>query len=444
MVGIAKNKQGPLRVALLGASFDTGNLGVSALAESSIKCILHRWPDAQVTLLAGSRQVGEENLQIGNRLLKAKKIPVRFCRNLFLPNHFLVLFIYAMLLKILRGSSFKAFCCRRNSYVSELLRTDIAADITGGDSFSDIYGMHRFVLVTLTKWLVILFDIPLVLLPQTYGPFNRRVSKMGAKYLLKRAAVIYSRDNSSMDYIKNLLGNHTAAEKVRFVPDVAFVLDSCSPTCLDTGIDLNKHNHGTLIVGLNVSGLLYNGGYTRDNMFGLKTDYRRLIYQIIELLLKNENVSVLLVPHVFPPAGYEVESDPDACLEVYRQMVQKYPDGIFLTRGRYSHKEIKYIIGLCDFFIGSRMHACIAAMSQFIPTIGLAYSDKFAGVFGSVGLADYVVDVRNSDEGDLAEKIKTAFEQRGKIHKHLQNIIPQTTEKILNVFNGEWWAEKQC
>ena len=433
-----------MRIALLGASFDTGNLGVSALAESSIKCILHRWPDAEVTLLAGSRQAGEENLQMGNRLLKVKKTLVRFCRNVFLPNHFLVLFIYAILLKILRGSSFKAFCCRRNSYVNELLQTDIAADITGGDSFSDIYGMHRFVLVTLTKWLVILFDIPLVLLPQTYGPFNGRASKMAAKYLLKRAAVIYSRDNSSMDYVKNLLGNHTAAEKVRFVPDVAFVLDSCSPACLDTGIDLNKHNRGSLIAGLNVSGLLYNGGYTRDNMFGLKTDYRRLIYRIIELLLKNENVSVLLVPHVFPPAGYEVESDPDACLEVYRQMIQKYPDRIFLAKGRYNHKEIKHIIGLCDFFIGSRMHACIAAMSQFIPTIGLAYSGKFAGVFESVGLADYVADVRNGDGEDLLEKVGAAFEQRNQIRKHLQDVIPQTTEKILNMFRTEQWAERQC
>jgi colanic acid/amylovoran biosynthesis protein len=436
LVGIAENKQGPLRIALLGASFDTGNLGVSALAESSIKCILHRWPDAQITLLASSRQGGEENLQIGNRSLKAKKIPVRFGKNVFLPNHFLILLVYAILLKILRSSSFKTFCCRRNSYVNELLQTDVAADITGGDSFSDIYGMRRFVLIALTKWLVILFDIPLVLLPQTYGPFNRRTSKMAAKYLLKKAAVIYSRDNSSMDYVKNLFGNHTTADKMRFVPDIAFVLDTCSPACLDTGIDLTKHNRDTVIAGLNISGLLYNGGYTRDNMFGLKTDYRHLVDRIIELLLKNEKVLVLLVPHVFPSASYKVESDPDACSEVYQRMIQKYPDRIFLTKGRYSHKEIKYVIGLCDFFIGSRMHACIAAMSQFIPTIGLAYSDKFAGVFESIGLADYVADVRISNERELTEKIRTAFEQRDKIHQHLQGIIPQTTKRILNMFNG--------
>ncbi len=436
LAGIAENKQGPLKISLLGASFSTGNLGVSAIAESSIKCILHHWPDAQVSLLAGSRQDGREDIQIGNQPLKIKKTPVRFCRNIFLPNHFLVLFIYAILLKILRINSFRTFCCRRNPCVNELLQTDIAADITGGDSFSDIYGMRRFVMMSLVKWLVMLFGIPLVLLPQTYGPFKKRVSKMMAKYILKRAAVIFSRDDRSADYVKSLLGSHPAAQKVHFVPDVAFVLDGRSPVNLDSGVASSKRNPDNIIVGLNVSGLLYNGGYTRDNMFGLKTDYRELVYRIVELLLKNEKTAVLLIPHVFPTVGYEVESDPNACLKVYEKMIQQYPDRIFLTKGRYNHNEIKYIIGLCDFFIGSRMHACIAAMSQFIPTIGLAYSGKFAGVFESIGLADYVVDARNCDEEDLSEKVKTAFEQREKIRQHLRDVIPQTTEKVLNMFNG--------
>ena len=38
-------------IILLGASFSTGNLGVSALAWSSIKIIRARWPDARIVLV---------------------------------------------------------------------------------------------------------------------------------------------------------------------------------------------------------------------------------------------------------------------------------------------------------------------------------------------------------------------------------------------------------
>jgi len=39
---------GKKTIILLGASFSTGNLGVSALAWSSIKLVLQRWPESEL------------------------------------------------------------------------------------------------------------------------------------------------------------------------------------------------------------------------------------------------------------------------------------------------------------------------------------------------------------------------------------------------------------
>ena len=36
------------KIWILGASFETLNMGVSVLAESSIKCILQQWPTADI------------------------------------------------------------------------------------------------------------------------------------------------------------------------------------------------------------------------------------------------------------------------------------------------------------------------------------------------------------------------------------------------------------
>lgn len=44
-----------MKIGLLDASFDTCNMGITALAESAIKCILHRWSDANITLLGNGQ-----------------------------------------------------------------------------------------------------------------------------------------------------------------------------------------------------------------------------------------------------------------------------------------------------------------------------------------------------------------------------------------------------
>jgi polysaccharide pyruvyl transferase WcaK-like protein len=428
-----KDKKRNVKICLLGASFDTGNLGVSALAESSIKLILNRWPDAEIILLGSGYVPMEYNLSILGKGICVRTVPIRFSKNIFLPYHFLWFAFYASVAKLLPKSMLKDALVNRNPYFQILYEANLVADITGGDSFSDIYGFRRFFLGYLEKWPVIFLGKKLVLLPQTYGPFKKRITKMMARCILKRASLIYSRDRAGIEYVNALLNNRQNG-KVRFAPDVAFILDSREPKHIDISPLKTIKTKNVTLVGLNVSGLLYNGGYTKNNMFGLKTDYRQMINAVIDLLMNHGNTVVLLVPHVFPPPELEVESDPQACLAVYESASQKYKDRMFLIRDQYNQNESKYIIGLCDFFIGSRMHACIAALSQGIPAVGLSYSKKFVGVFGSIGLEDIVVDMRHAEVAEITTAINKAFERREVIAKHLKALIPSVQQNILNIF----------
>jgi polysaccharide pyruvyl transferase WcaK-like protein len=174
-------------------------------------------------------------------------------------------------------------------------------------------------------------------------------------------------------------------------------------------------------------------------MFGLKVDYRQVIYDIIDLLMKHNDVFVLLVPHVFPPKGFEVESDPEACRKAYDLTKDTYKKRILLADGKYNHNEIKYIIGLCDFFIGSRMHACIAAISQNIPTVCLAYSKKFEGALEGIGSEDCVVDICNCGEKEVRDKVELVFNRRNQIRNQLERIIPHVKENILGIFDDSIW-----
>jgi colanic acid/amylovoran biosynthesis protein len=421
------------KVCLLGASFDTGNLGVSALAESSIKIILNRWPEAEIILLGTGSSNGEHLLKISGREVRVRIVRMRFCKNLFLRSHFCVLLLNALLFKLLPLRGFRNLLSAMNPYVRVLIEADKVFDITGGDSFSDIYGLRRFLIYGfLQKWLVTLFGKELILLPQTYGPFKSSIIRMMAKNVLKRAGVVYARDKESVEFVQTLLGRHNVNGKLRFMPDVAFVLDSHRPKIIDVGSLDNVRKEDSIVVGLNISGLLFNGGYTQENMFGLKVNYSELIYSVVDFLMEDERLLVLLVPHVLSPSMV-VEDDPNACRQLYEKLSEKYPGRIFLTQGRYNQNGIKYIIGLCDFFIGSRMHACIAALSQSIPAVGIAYSKKFQGVFESVGMGSYVADVYQCSKDKLLYTIKTALEDRDKIRMHLNKVVPEIKTNILSM-----------
>jgi colanic acid/amylovoran biosynthesis protein len=236
--------------------------------------------------------------------------------------------------------------------------------------------------------------------------------------------------------MRDLLDDQAEDRKIRFSPDVGFVLDPSEPTRIDTGALADVRKDDSTLVGLNVSGLLFNGGYTQENMFGLKSDYRQLVYSIVDFLMTDETVLIVLIPHVFMPPGH-VESDPEACRKIYEELSDRYPDRVFLTRGPYNHNEIKYVIGLCDFFIGSRMHSCIAALSQFIPAVGLAYSAKFKGVFESIGLKECVADAYECKSDDVLSIVRAAFEARDRIRAHLETVIPEMQRNILDLFADE-------
>ncbi|MCP4138142.1 MAG: hypothetical protein GY754_44680 [bacterium] len=428
------NNTNPVKIALLGASFDTGNLGVSALAESSIKCLLRRWPNAEITLLGTGRELYTHTMTIEGRELSMGNLPIRFAKNIFLSNHLFIFYWYAILFKIFRWQGFKDSRARKNEYLKQMLEFHLVADITGGDSFSDIYGILRYTKGYFVKKLVLMYKRPLVFMPQTYGPFFKSIARSMARNVLKRAAAIFSRDREGVELLEKILPKEVFESKVQLIPDIAFTLDSRKPKKLTMGDFEKKRKKDSIVVGLNISGLLYNGGYTGDNMFNLSVDYQQLISKIIDFYMAQKKVLLILVPHVFPEADLQMESDPDACAAIYESLDDKYKDRVFVPEGDFDQNEIKYIVKQTDFFQGARMHSCIAALSQGIPTVGMAYSKKFKGVFETAGMEQYVADMNSDPEETILSCIEQAYKERKSTAGHLKKTIPGMKEKILNMF----------
>ncbi len=429
---IIDNKK--LKIGLLGATFSTGNMGVNALTAGAIQSIIHEEPETQIFLLDYGCSPTVFSLKLLYRELLIPLLNMRFSKNFFQKNHVASLIIHALLLKIVRISTIRKKLIAKNIYIKAINEADILASIAAGDSFSDIYGLFRLFYITLPMILVILLNKKLVLLPQTIGPFRTRIGKLVARFILKKATLIYSRDYLGLESAKSLLKKLDIARKLHFCYDVGFILDPVMPNKLDVGDLLRFRQQDTLLIGFNISGLLYMGGYTHTNMFGLKICYSELVSEILNFLLSHHQMHILLIPHVF---GIDKNSENDVTVinEIFDKYSDSYPERLFKVSGNYNQNEIKYIIGLCDFFIGSRMHACIAALSQFIPTVAIAYSQKFIGVLETLSLKNLVADPRVMETSQILNLIHDVFSQREFIKQQLRERIPQVKRQVLDLFH---------
>jgi polysaccharide pyruvyl transferase WcaK-like protein len=422
-----------LKVALLGATFETGNHGVSALASGTITSLLHTFEEAEIQFLDYGREPVVSKARIGGRSVPIETVNLRFSKRPWQPNHVARLLVVAALTRLIPSPRLRSRWIFRNPWLRRICDSHLHLSIAGGDSFSDIYGIRRLLYNTLPQILVLLLNKPLVLLPQTYGPYKSRAARWIARHILRRAKLIYSRDQEGLKIVADLLGKPDG--RIRFGYDMGFALEPLPPTA-DVLTRLDEIKRRGPVIGFNVSGLLYMGGYTRDNMFRLKANYRLLVQKILGCLISEHGCQVLLIPHVFG-SEEKPESDVPACRSMVSEIGDRYNGQLHYLEGSFDQHEIKYIIGQCNFFLGSRMHACIAALSQCVPVVGLAYSRKFAGVLVSVGGGSRVVDLREAGEEQVLSSIAEAFQDMESHRQELEKRMPKVRESVLNFFCRE-------
>jgi len=416
----------------MGASMGTGNRGVSALAASVVKIIKCLKPEAELSFFIGNRSSRPQEVHLLKNIVQVEVVNYRLSPKARLHEHLFWIFLMACLQRFVPSKPMREKIIQTNTFLHGMHQSDFVGDINGGDSFSDIYGIRRFIIGTMPTLIALLLNKKLILLPQTHGPFNSNIAKRIAKFIVDRAAMICSRDKDSIKEIQRLTGNQAFKDKVVFCPDVAFMLDSIKPDSVDIQPSIDA-GESAPIIGLNLNGLMYSGGYTQDNMFGLKFNYSAFIHKLVLKILATTDSHVLLVPHTFGPPG-NLNSDPDACREVLKALPDIYKNRVHMVMREYDQSELKGIINTCNFFIGSRMHACIAALSQGIPTVAIAYSKKFIGVFDSIGSGDTVIDARTLDEKSAMSKVMQCYEKRSDIGIDAEVKVAAAKNRIKAVF----------
>ena len=301
---------------------------------------------------------------------------------------------------------------------ARFLDVSLILDLSEGDSFTDSYGYYRFFSMTISKIIFMRLAKRYVLLPQTIGPFSNRIFEKIAASVIRRCDTIIARDLDSKIYAEKISGRDCL-----FCYDMAFAL---KPKCIT---DFNDEFKGW--VGINVSGLLWDGGYTGNNQFNLKVNYQNLITEIATFFL-NQELKVVLIPHTY---GGSIEDDLVACKKL-KDLLEENGNYVGVITESYSERELKWIISRLEFFVGSRMHSCIAALSTGIPAVGIAYSRKFKGVYASIGVSDLVLDMRLLDQSEIMQQIGQIYANSDYYRIQLIDVMPPAINSIPEIIDS--------
>lgn len=288
---------------------------------------------------------------------------------------------------------------------------DLAINLCGGDGYTDIYSIGRLLAESQLAWIAKMKKVPMFYAPQTIGPFNTKVGNVIAKQTLKKLNRVFVRDHKSYECCCAL----GIKKKTIEVIDVAFALP----------FEKEGKDHKRTKIGINVSGLLYNGGYNRNNYFGLSFNYSDYINKLLERLSHMKDVEVHLVPHVNSYTNL-IEDD----YSVSKKLAEKY--GCILAPRFTSPIDAKGYISGMDIFSGARMHSTIGALSSGVPVIPVAYSRKFNGLYQALEYP-WLIDAKSEITVDEAiEKFFDALNSVSKIQIDVDNAKRIYSGKLQN------------
>jgi|HigsolmetaAR206D_1030411.scaffolds.fasta_scaffold00762_6 polysaccharide pyruvyl transferase WcaK-like protein len=387
----------PVAACLFGVPGANLNLGVGALRAATLAGLLAREPAAQVTVFDDGWGQRRGHTFVGGRPVPISLAGARHSRRYHRPESYLNMRISAALGGL------------GNAGLARIDAADVVLDVSGGDSFSDIYGEHRYRSVAWPKRLTLLRRRPLVLLPQTYGPFRAARLRAEAATLVRGATMAWARDPASYAALADLLGPDLDPDRHREGVDVAFGLEPRQPD--EPAFQWLSGWFAAApepVAGINVSGLI-SRPEGRDR-FGLTGEGYRVAERLCVRLLDEADHRVIIVPHVLTPGG--TDDDRVVSEQLYTTLAARYGDRVALCPPGLDPHQTKWVIARTDWFCGMRMHATIAALSSGVPAAIVAYSDKARGVFASVGQQRHVADARRLDDDALLDALWRSFTER--------------------------------
>ncbi len=262
-----------------------------------------------------------------------------------------------------------------------LVNTDVVL-LIGGTTFSDAQ-LFKVIYNVACALPAIILNKRTMMYSQTIGPFNKSFNRVLAKATLKRIDFIIPRGKGSYENLKKL-----GIKNIEYFTDAAFSLKI--PEHVEENIK-NKYSR-ILIKKQTVIGISVNT-IVEKKTINLGIDHNQIWTDFIKHL-QEKDYYVLLIPHSLREKS---KSKHNNDLMTINEILKKLKDtsNIEVIKEQYDCKELREVVGLCDFYIASRFHSMISALCKEVPVFVVGWGfQKYFEVMEEFELTNYCHDAK--------------------------------------------------
>jgi colanic acid/amylovoran biosynthesis protein len=245
-----------------------------------------------------------------------------------------------------------------------------------------------------------LFKKPIVVFPNSVGPFRTWLGRLMARTSLNNVDLLLLREPHSYLLLKDL--------KIK------------TPTLVTSDIAIMFESHQTRfaealprpIVG--VSPGLYAASFSSDKQWKFIIAHS----EVLDYFIEKYGFNVVFLPHEVSGLKHD---DLAFCKVILQNMKHRDKAKIIYAK---TLEEFKNYIRQLDLLITSRMHPAVLACSDKVPTVVIFYDHKQTGLFKQLGLSCCTINVNQVSYENLLPKVEFIWNNKEKIKEQMARRVP--------------------
>ncbi|XHH09183.1 MAG: polysaccharide pyruvyl transferase family protein [Candidatus Bathyarchaeia archaeon] len=252
------------------------------------------------------------------------------------------------------------------------------------------------------------FHKPVLLFPNSVGPFRTWLGRSMAKLALDSCDYLLIRDPISYSIVKKMGLNSTKI----LTYDTALLFNQKANIPLDVSLPSDH------VIGISAG--VYSNSMSKAEVKNYITAHAKAL----DLAIEKHGFTIAFLPHYI--SGFSGD-DLEISKKIIEQMHHKEKTKLIVTQ---SVSEFKALLNRMSMVISSKMHPAILAVSAFVPVVSIVYDHKQTGFFQRLDMTQCTLDISQVSTERLADKIENTWSHQAQITTSLAEQIPKWQRNV--------------
>lgn len=256
----------------------------------------------------------------------------------------------------------------------------------------------------------------MIVLGASVEPTTKWYIRRMLKNTLKKVDRFYSREYVTTDFLQKDLELCNVVE----MPDMAFFFEKTdTPVNVREKFNIEKKR---IVVGITMRDCFRKKEYA-----AFKSDYVNAMRKILSGLIREYQCFVCCIPF----CRNQGDDDREITEYVIDGLEEKMKERVAVLDGDFAPGQLKDILGQMDYFVGTRMHSNIFAMSVGVPTTAIKYEEKTQGIMTMLGMETSIFDAYHLDAEGVLKNVGEHMKNREEISKTLKEKVERFKVQIV-------------